>query len=72
MPRRRNQANQRSQVEATIPEAKILAVNPAVAVVEIPMKDFGRDKNLKTLLKSVQPKAFIGEGADVPKFLRNR
>ena len=33
------------------------------------MEDFGQDKNLKTLLKSVQPKAFTGEGIDIPKIL---
>ena len=31
------------------------------------MEDFGRDKDLKALLKSIQPKAFKGEGTDVPK-----
>ena len=33
------------------------------------IKDFGRDKDLKTLLKNLQPKAFIGEGNNVPKML---
>ena len=32
-------------------------------------EDFGRDKDLKTLLKHLQPKAFKGEGADIPKIL---
>ena len=32
-------------------------------------EDFERDKNLKTLLKHLQPKAFKGEGTDIPKIL---
>ena len=32
-------------------------------------EDFGRDKDLKTLLKHLQPKAFKGEGVDIPKIL---
>lgn len=32
-------------------------------------EDFGRDKDLRTLLKSVQPEVFSGEGTDVPKLL---
>ena len=32
-------------------------------------EDFGRDKDLKTLLKHLQPKAFKAEGADIPKIL---
>ena len=39
-------------------------------VVEVKEKeDFGRDKDIKNLLKTLQPKAFTGEGADVPKVL---
>ena len=34
-----------------------------------PKEDFGRDKDLRTLLKNLQPKAFSGEGKDVPKVL---
>ena len=34
--------------------------NPAI-------KDFGRDKGIKNLLKNLQPKAFTGEGNNVPK-----
>ena len=49
MPRTRNQANQRPQVETIAPKVK----TPAIAVTEIPTEDFGQDKNLKTLLKSV-------------------
>ena len=43
-------------------------VNLIVAPVAL-AEDFGRDKDLKTLLKSLQLKAFTGEGADVPKIL---
>ena len=32
-------------------------------------EDFGRDKDLKTLLKHLQPKAFKGEGTDILKIL---
>ena len=40
---------------------------PLVEVVENP--DFGRDKELKALLKTLQPKAFKGEGSDVARDL---
>ena len=36
--------------------------NPAI-------EDFGRDKDLKNLLKNLQPKAFTGEGNNIPKIL---
>ena len=36
--------------------------NPAI-------EDFGRDKDLKNILKNLQPKSFIGEGTNVPKIL---
>ena len=36
--------------------------NPAI-------EDFGRDKDLKNLLKNLQPKAFTGEGSNIPKIL---
>ena len=47
------------------------AVAPAVNVVPIPAnpiprEDFGHDKDLKILLKNIQPKIFKGEGTDVP------
>ena len=32
-------------------------------------EDFGRDKDLRTLLKNLQPKSFKGEGTDIPKIL---
>ena len=34
------------------------------------IEDFGRDKNLKNLLKNLQPKAFTGEGNNIPKILQ--
>ena len=55
-------------------EARVERVNaPAVAIAAtapnktIPMEDFGRDKDLKNLLRNLLPKAFTGEGEDVPK-----
>ena len=33
------------------------------------IENFGRYKNLKNILKNLQPKAFIGEGTNVPKIL---
>ena len=81
MPRTRNQANRGPPVVAAVPDVEIPAatpiatpaatpiVTPAIVVTENLMEDFGRDKNLKTLLKSVQLKAFTGEGTDIPKIL---
>ena len=44
--------------------------NPAAIPMEVAEKeDFGRDRNLKTLLKNLQPKSFSGEGHNVPKIL---
>ena len=64
-----------SNPEATLPtslanvgnlgSSNILAYPIGMAEKE----DFGRDKDLKTLLKHLQPKAFKGEGADIPKIL---
>ena len=34
-----------------------------------PVEDFGRDKDLKNLLNNLQPKAFTGEGNNIPKVL---
>ena len=46
------------------------SLNLLVALMEVAKKeDFGRDKDLKTLLKHLQPKAFKGEGLDIPKIL---
>ena len=33
------------------------------------IEDFGRDKDLKNRLKNLQPKAFTGEGNNIPKIL---
>ena len=33
------------------------------------LEDFGKDKDMKNLLKTLQPKAFRGEGTNVPKIL---
>ena len=33
------------------------------------LEDFGKDKDMKNLLKTLQPKAFTGEGNNVPKIL---
>ena len=44
--------------------------NPTTTPMEVAEnKDFGRDRNLKTLLKNLQPKSFSGEGRNVPKIL---
>ena len=48
--------------------ASILVNNP-VAESSTLSKDFGRDQNLKNLLKSLQPRIFTGEGNNVPKIL---
>ena len=44
----------------------IAATAPSKAVL---VEDFGRDKDLKNLLRNLLPKAFIGDGEDVPKLL---
>ena len=41
---------------------------PVYHAVEV--EDFGGDKDIKNLLKTLQPKAFTGEGSDVPKGLK--
>ena len=62
------------------PAATLLAAHAIVAIprssnlldapVEVAEReDFRRDKDLKTLLKHLQPKAFKGEGNDIPKIL---
>ena len=50
----------------TIPRSSNLLATPMEVAKR---EDFGRDKDLKTLLKHLQPKAFKGEGADIPKIL---
>ena len=51
------------------PTIASILVNNLVAESSTLSKDFGRDQNLKTLLKSLQPRIFIGKGNDVPKVL---
>ena len=45
--------------------------NPSPPPVQhaVEVEDFDRDKDIKNLLKTLQPKAFTGEGSDVPKGL---
>ena len=68
-PDQQGEAEVQEEAPAIIPPAPpadnplVVPGNPAVA------EDFGRDKDLKTLLKSLQPKPFTGEGADIPKTL---
>ena len=68
MPRRQDRLEPpRVEVPEPIP---IAAVNPPQPPVDPALvEDFGRDQNLKTLLKSLQPKAFTGEGSNIPKVL---
>ena len=33
------------------------------------LEDFGKDKDMKNLLKTLEPKAFIGQDTNVPKIL---
>ena len=51
---------------ATIPRSSNLLAAPMEVAKR---EDFGRDKDLKTLLKHLQPKAFKGEGTNIPKIL---
>ena len=61
--------------KATLPLAPANVANPRSSnLLDTPMEvakkeDFGRDKDLKTLLKHLEPKAFKGEGIDIPKIL---
>ena len=50
----------------TVPNNELVA-NHATDLKMI--EDFGRDKDLKALLGSLQPKSFTGEGGDTPKIL---
>ena len=44
--------------------------NVVLNLIDNPViEDFGRDKDLKNLLKNLQPKAFTREGTNVPKIL---
>ena len=70
MPQRPTRANPNPQVAPTIPPAVVsIPVNHPVVEPDVLSENFGRDQNLKTLLKSLQPKIFTGEGNDVPKVL---
>ena len=55
----------------TPPLSQQQAANPPPPPVQqaVEVEDFGRDKDIKNLLKTLQPKAFTGEGSDVPKEL---
>ena len=69
-----NSATATAQVNARVANPPF-AINPGSSNLnpsgmENPtMEDFGRDKNLKNLLKNLQPKAFTGEGNNIPKIL---
>ena len=69
-----NSATAMAQVNARVANPPF-AINPRSSSLnpsgmENPaMEDFGRDKNLKNLLKNLQPKAFTGEGNNIPKIL---
>ena len=64
-----------SNPEATLPTAPANVAIPRrsnllTAPMEVAEREhFGKDKDLKTLLKYIQPKAFKGEGIDIPKIL---
>ena len=44
-------------------------VNNPIAKSSTLSEDFGRDQNIKTLLKSLHPRIFTGEGNNVSKIL---
>ena len=79
--RTRNQPTGDNDLPPKEPEAKVvLPPNPcpktckglvSIPVNPIPLtqEDFGRDKDLKTLLKSLQPKNFSGKGDNVSSIL---
>ena len=54
---------------ATPPIANLAPVNYPIVEPSAPSKYFRKDQNLRTLLKSLQPKTFTREGNDVPKVL---
>ena len=64
-----------SNPAANVPIAlDIVAIPRSSNLLATPMEvakreDFGRDKDLKNLLKHLQPKAFKGEGTNIPKIL---
>lgn len=63
---RSTRGNPNPRVEAEVREKEALAANPRDPDLA---EDFGRDKDLKNLLKSLQLKTFTGEGTDIPKVL---
>ena len=70
MPPRRARRNPAQEARAEVLEDVAPAGNPVVVQANpIVAEDFGRDRDLKTLLKSLQPKAFTGEGNNIPKTL---
>lgn len=70
-PRRGTRGNPNPRLEAVAHEEEAPAPNPRRVAQGDPglAEDFGRDKDLKNLLKNLQPKSFTGEGADIPKVL---
>ena len=64
-----NLSNPTANAPAPIADIPRTVVAPAAPVEMTKREDFGRDKDLKTLLKHLQPKSFKGEGTDIPKFL---
>ena len=70
MSQRQTHANPNPRVAPIIPlTVASVPVNNPVAESSTLLEDFGRDQNLKTLLKSLQPKIFTGEGNNVSKIL---
>ena len=69
-----NSATATAQVNARVANPPF-AINPGSSnlnpngMENLAMEDFGRDKDLKNLLKSLQPKAFTGEGNNISKIL---
>lgn len=51
---------------ANTPAVAIAAIAPIKALL---MEDFRQDKDLNNLLQNLLPKAFVGDGEDVPKLL---
>ena len=51
------------------PLASMPPVDSGVADEEESIIDFGEDKDMKHLLRSIQPKSFTEEGTDVPRAL---
>ena len=65
---------QRSEAEVILPPKT--GLKPCISLISIPsnpipstQEEFGRDKDLETLLKLLQPKNFLGEGDNVSNIL---